>query len=267
MECHNTTKNLRINKNKTIGTIVIVVEGESDEFRLLKKIFTEILDYSYVSLKRNKVIQHEFKSKSNKNCTVIVANTSSSSIKSIIDDDDYKDKLYKLLKEDYHKSLKNTPIYILWDRDKNVDDDEDTTKKDYEIALDTFANSMDNEYEMNGILLLSYPCHESYNLSNFKKQLWQESFFSSSACKKEFNESKYYVKNISDATIKLAIENMHRSMLNYGVLSYDPSDFKRVNKTIFRKEEEGFKKNKFFDALSLISIMFIDLGIVEIIEK
>lgn len=36
MECQNTIKNLKINKNKKIGTIVIVVEGENGEFRLLK---------------------------------------------------------------------------------------------------------------------------------------------------------------------------------------------------------------------------------------
>ena len=43
MECQNTIKNLKINKNKTVGTVVIVVEGEEDEFRLLKHIFTKIL--------------------------------------------------------------------------------------------------------------------------------------------------------------------------------------------------------------------------------
>ena len=87
MECQNIIKNLKINKEKNIGTIVVVVEGEEDEFRLLKHIFTEILEYNYISIKRNKIIQHEFISKNNKN-TVIVANTNSSSIKSIIDDND-----------------------------------------------------------------------------------------------------------------------------------------------------------------------------------
>ena len=50
MECLNTTKNLKINKNKTIGEIVVVVEGESEEFRLLKYIFTNVLDYNYIPL-------------------------------------------------------------------------------------------------------------------------------------------------------------------------------------------------------------------------
>ena len=35
MECQNTTKSLKINKNKSIGEVVIVVEGEKEEFKLL----------------------------------------------------------------------------------------------------------------------------------------------------------------------------------------------------------------------------------------
>ena len=42
MECHNIIKNLKKKKKKSIGEVVIVVEGENDEFRLLKKIFTKI---------------------------------------------------------------------------------------------------------------------------------------------------------------------------------------------------------------------------------
>lgn len=46
-----------------------------------------------------------------------MANTNSSNIKSILEDKNYKDKLYDLLKIDYERSLKNIPIYIIWDRD------------------------------------------------------------------------------------------------------------------------------------------------------
>ena len=44
MECQDTIKNLKINKNKSIGEVIIVVEGEFDEFRLLKHIFTKVLN-------------------------------------------------------------------------------------------------------------------------------------------------------------------------------------------------------------------------------
>ncbi len=248
MECLNTTKNLRINKNKSIGEIVVVVEGESEEFRLLKYIFTNVLDYNYIPLKRNKIMSDEFRSKTNPNSTVIVANTSNSN---------YQDRLYNLLKVDFKRSLKSVPIYILWDRDESSNN-----KKVVLETINTFKNSMDNGEEMNGILLLSYPCVESYEISNFDKQLYRKAFSSSEEAKKLFKANRYSLANISEETLINAIGNMHRSMNNYGIKQYDPSDFYRINKKIFDIEEEKFDKKKVYDAISLISIMLIDLGII-----
>jgi hypothetical protein len=257
MECQNIIKNLKINKNKAIGEVVIVVEGESEEFKLLKHIFIDILDYNYVPIKRNKVMRDTFNSKTNKNSTVIIANTSNSNIKSIMEDNNYKDRLYELLKKEYNRSLKNTPIYILWDRDINSNNEEIVSK-----SLKTFTSSLDNDYDMNGILLLSYPCVESYEISNFDKKLWKKNFKTSEEAKKEMSSSRYSLANIDEKTLLLAVENMHRSMMNYGIFNYDPSNFKRVNINIFTKEKDVYKNNKYFNALSLISIMLIDLGII-----
>lgn len=166
MECQSIVKHLKINKNKSIGEVVIVVEGESEEFKLLKHIFTKIFDYNYLSIRRNKIIRDKFISKSNNGSSIIVANASNSNIKSILEDNDYKDKLYNLLKYKYNRSLKNVPIYILWDRYA------DSNKEDVVLkSLVTFKSSLDNDYDMNGLLLLSYPCVETYELSNFDKQL------------------------------------------------------------------------------------------------
>lgn len=55
---------------------------------------------------------------------------------------------------------------------------------------------------------------------------------------------------------------MHRTMKNYGIIEYDPSNFKRENIKIFKKETEEYVNNRYFNALSLISIMLIDLGII-----
>lgn len=261
MDCRITTKTLKINKQKNIGTVVIVVEGENDEFRLLKHLFTSVLDYNYISIKRGKIIQHEFQSKTNINNTIIVANTSNSNIKSIIDDDEYKDKLYNLLKKEYDGNLKNVPIYIIWDRDKD-DEEDDITQEHYQQAVQTFYSAMDNDYEMNGLLLLSYPCHESYILSNFIKRYYNHTYQTSKSCKKDFHKSKYTIKDITAESMLLAIENMHKTLLKYGINDYDASNLKHVNYTVYRKEEESYRDKSSFDALSLIAIMFIDLGII-----
>lgn len=259
MDCQTTIKNLKINKNKSIGEVIIVVEGEDEEFRLLKHIFTEILDYSYVEFnRRNKTITKKFQSKTNPSSTVIIANTNSSLLSSITDDSEYKEKLFKLLREDYHKSLNNIPIYILWDRDRETNSQEVVEK-----ALKTYGNARDNGFEMNGLLLLNYPCVESYELSNFIKQEYNNVYSTSKECKKNFKESIFNIKKIKDATLFLAIENMNRSIKKFNILEYNPDFFKDTNLKIFNKQEELFKNKEIIQSLSLISIMLLDLGIIE----
>lgn len=257
MECQNTAKNLKINKEKSIGTVIIVVEGEKDEFKLLKHIFTEIFEYNYYPIKRNKIMKNTFVSKNNKNSTIIVTNTSNSNIKSIMEDEDYKDKLYKFLKEEYNRSLKNVPIYILWDRDTGSNDKDITLK-----SLKTFSSSMDNDYNMNGLLLLSYPCIEVYELSNFEKLLYKKNFKISNDVKKEWKSFRYNLINITDKTLLVAVQNMHRTMKEYGIKDYDPSNFRDKNIKIFNIEEKEFSTKQYLNALSLISIMLIDLGLI-----
>lgn len=262
MECQNIIKNLKIDKNKTIGEIVVVVEGESEEFKLMKHIFTNVLDYNYMPLKRNKVMRDEFRSKTNPNSTIIIANTSSSNIKTIMEDKDYQDKLYELLRTDYKRSLKSTPIYIIWDRDYESNDEKIVLR-----TLNAFKNAMDNDFDMNGILLFNYPCVESYEISNFDKQLYRKYFKSSKAAKDLYKEKRYSLCNIDETTILNAIGNMHRSMNAIGVSNYDPSDFHRINKKIFEYEKSIYDSSGKIPALSLISVMLVDLGIIYEEEK
>lgn len=256
MECQNTIKNLKINKNKMVGRkVVIVVEGESEEFKLLKHIFVNILNYDFVTIKRNKVIQYEFKSKVNDNSTIIVANTANSNISSIIEDNNYKDKLYELLSSEYKESLKNVPIYILWDRDVESNSKESTLK-----ALNEYKNAMDNDENMNGILLLSYPCLESYEISNFDKQLYRIKLKNSEEAKKK--SKKYSISKINENTLLQAVGNMHRSFKAVNINQYDTSNFYDTNIKLFNYEENMYHTEKLMNALSLISIMLIDLGII-----
>ena len=55
---------------------------------------------------------------------------------------------------------------------------------------------------------------------------------------------------------------MHRSMNNYDIKQYDPSNFYKINREIFDKEEEKFNNKKIYDAISLVSVMLVDLGII-----
>lgn len=259
MECQNTTKKLKINQEKSIGRVVVVVEGESEEFKLLKHIFVDLFDYNYIPYKRNRGITDVLKSKTNKNSTVFIVNTSSSSMKSIFQDDDFENKIYNLIMKDYKESLKNVPIFILWDRDK-----ESNTKEMAIKGIDTYRNSQDNDYGMNGLFLISYPCVESYELSNFNKQAYLMKFTSSDDAKKEIKKEakRYSLTNISENTIINAAGNMHRSFMELDIEKYDPSKFYKINKKIFEAEESIYQSKNYYSALSLITVMLVDLGII-----
>lgn len=82
------------------------------------------------------------------------------------------------------------------DRDYDSNDEKIISR-----TLSTFKNSMDNDFDVNGILLLSYLYVESYEISRLK-------------------------------------QNMHRSMNNIGILNCDPSYFYKANKRIFEYEKD-----------------------------
>lgn len=265
MESQLTTKNLKFNKDKNVGEVVIVVEGMKDEYSVLKHIFTEVLDYNYFPVRRGNKITERYQSKSNKNSNIVVINTKSSSIKSILEDENYQDRLYKIIYEEYQKSLKYVRTYFIWDRDEN-------SECDIKKALKTFHNYhyLEN-YEMNGLLLISYPCLEVFELSNFEKLLYKKEFDKASSVKKYKElikkEKLYNIENINENTLLLAVENMNRVFKEFKINKYDPSDFKENNLKILKKESDFYVNNKKWRALSLISLMLIDLGIIEKIEE
>ena len=55
MDYQDTIKSLKINIKRNIGTVILVVEGEEYEFKLLKKIFRDILHYRLLTKKEDKI--------------------------------------------------------------------------------------------------------------------------------------------------------------------------------------------------------------------
>ena len=45
---------MKLNKNKRIGEVVFIVEGEKHEFNLIKRIFTDVLGYTQIQKRRGK---------------------------------------------------------------------------------------------------------------------------------------------------------------------------------------------------------------------
>lgn len=71
-----------LNKNKSVGKIVFIVEGDKKEHTLLGHLFTNILDYSVVDVKRNRVPYSKYISNTNPNSRIFVISAETSNVKS-----------------------------------------------------------------------------------------------------------------------------------------------------------------------------------------
>ncbi len=84
-----------LNRNKSIGKVVFIVEGDKKEHTLLGYIFEKILDYSVVDIKRNNDPYIKYVSKINADSQVFVISSQSSNIKSAGGDGkDYLDQVF-----------------------------------------------------------------------------------------------------------------------------------------------------------------------------
>lgn len=163
MASHTTTKSLKIKHNKSIGTVIIVVEGAVDERELLKKIFSGILHYRFIHMMRGAGKASDidkFVSRQNERDKVIVINTQRSCISSIKEFEQYRNIVYKDMSSEYGIDFKNSPVFYLWDRDAK-----NNNANVVRSLLCGMGSPYDNEYFENGLLLLSYPALEAYRAS------------------------------------------------------------------------------------------------------
>ena len=262
MECQDTIRSLKINFKKNINTIVLVVEGAKYEFDLFKQIFRNVLHYKFITKSRNQAEfkeYSEFVMRDNEQSKIIIINTSNSNIGSISDGDNYRNELYKILYEKYGVDIKNVPVYYIWDRDQESNPSEIT--KD---LLGKLTNPYENDNYENGLLLLSYPCCEAYTVTNFEKN---KRHLEDDA--KEYVKNNFYeLRKINRYTIQMAVLEMMKSLDRIKV-KYDDAesyfnidDMKNINLSTFNAEEKIFERNGYYELLSFISVIFIDLGII-----
>ena len=258
MECLDTTKSLKINFKRNIGSVLIVVEGASYEFDLLKQIFRKILHYNYIEKSRNQQNfknYDEFVMKGNENSHVIVINAKNSNLSSIKKDENYLNEIYKQLYLEYGIDVKNINIYFIWDRD-NESNPSDVT----EDLLSRLGNSIENKNgEMNGLLLLSYPCIEAFTISNFDKQTTS---LKEKDLKKYVKDNDYKINKMNRYTLLDATVMMNKGLLECGITEYDLDDFSKTSLKVFNAQELFLRSKKYYNLLSLISIMLLDLNII-----
>lgn len=250
-------QNMQLNKNKRIGKILLIVEGGKHEFSLIKKIFEDILGYKRIEKRRTKATYYE--SQTDSHSIVAVINTKTSNIGSI-NEKEYLDRIFIELLERYDFDVNNAAVYYLFDRDPKSNVDPNLILN----LIQTLKNSRENEDNMmGGMLILSYPSIEAYEISNFKDNSYKLFAKLGEDAKKFINKNTDVISmnKISEETI------MHAGMelLNYleeAGLQLDLDSFFDVNEKIFKEEEKCFEKNKEYFLLSMMSCVLLDLGIL-----
>ncbi len=254
--------NIQINKNKSIGKVLYIVEGESTELYVLSKIFNKILDYQFERITRTYPYQ-KYNSKENPTSKVFVINTESSNIKSIDKDNSFLDNLFQELIENYDFDINSAAIYYLFDRDpkSNID------TKFITSMLNVLKNSRSNDdYNEQGLLLLSYPSIESFTLSNFRNDSFNFTSATGSELKRILNIEKINQSKINEDSLCFATNELLKFLNQINLSDYNIDEFGETNMKIFEYQEDIFKKEGFYRAASLLCISLIDLGIIEITQ-
>lgn len=261
MMSRSTRKSFRTVKNKRIGKVVIFVEGNVSEVDCFSNIFDRLLGYRVIRKTRSdKSISSIEELKSDKSSSVVtIANTKSSSPKSIYDCA-FRDELFRELHERYKIDSKNCRVYYVWDRDRRSNKDSLMRR-----LLADLCNPFENLNFENGMIVLSFPCYESYLLSNFEDREYIDK------CPKKYisglKKKIYKPKNFSNRTLRRAASIMEKRLEKLGIDSVNYGDYYAVNRLAYDAEEQIYDNNmhngiRQYMLLSMVSIILLDLGIL-----
>lgn len=252
--------NMKINKDKSIGRVLFIVEGGKTEFSLLQKIFCNVLGYEYIAKKRDK--PDFFVSKNKSTSKVAVINTEESNISDVCDENCYLDKIFELLITKYNFQVDKAAIYYLFDRDPKSNVDIELIKN----LISTLADPYENQRgERGGVLLLSYPSIESYIISSFTDDTHSKELALGENAKAFISSNNKIIQlnKITGDTIKKATLEMMK-FFEKEKIELHLDDYYKTNMAVFDNQEECYSNTSKFKLISLLAIAFLQLGIIEL---
>ena len=249
---------VKINSNKRIGKIIYIVEGDVDEAELIVKIYNQLLGYSIVKYCKITNKYTEMVNSKDKYSKVYIIPSEYSAVNKLLGSTKYLDEIYHKLAIDYELDIDNAAIYYLFDRDRKNNRPADITD-----LMNKLGNSRDNDdFEMNGLLLLSYPSIEAFYTNANDDSVRLDSGINAKEYIKEYKTLDLNSKMLEiGAKILLSkLEHVEGKTFDHSWLDH----FSDVNVDFFDYEETEFSNNKNYDTLSFIFVSFIDIGIIEI---
>ncbi len=264
---------IEINKEKTIGDVVFIVEGDKTEVNLLHCMFTNIFHYKFISKVRNGKKKDNIKKyKGIDNSYIVVVNTNSTHIKDIltigedgnVELESFSDELIYDLAVQYDMEINKSAVFYLFDRDPVLNRDVDKIKQTMKILKNPYEN--DNNLE-GGLFLISYPAFESFITSNFEDKCYNNSFYLGNELKTYNVDQKYMHNKLSENTLIKATENFLAYLVSESIAfdnDEDLDDFSNVNVNILDSQENYCNTNKKYRLVSLLVVAFLNLGLIEI---
>jgi hypothetical protein len=256
-------KQIIINKQKNIGKVLLIVEGLTTEFYLMHKIFTRVFDYQYEKLDRM-LKYRKYNEKEGIQSSVFVINTEESAISFISDDNTFLNSMFEKLIEEYRFPVDRAAIFYVFDRDVKSNTD---PKYIRELIRSLSSSRDDNGFSRQGLLILSYPCVESFVASNFIENSFQLLFGTGEDLKQFLHSQKINQSKITEETMIKAVLELEKAFQQIGVSEYDLDHFSDTSLFVFNLQEEQYRDSKKYHLLSLVCIILLDLGLIGIIEN
>lgn len=248
---------MKLNPNRRIGKVLYLVEGDVDEVEILEHVFNKVLKYTVVAYDKRSDNVTCLVNPNDKYSKVFIVPMKYSAVSKIESSNDYIDYVYHRLKS-FGLEKDECSKYLIFDRDNNSNSHETLAR-----LFKVFKNSLDNELEINGLLLISYPCVQSFLCECFNDQ----TRLSSSALMKQYT-NRFNVSDIKETDLLSGMETMMKTLLS---IILQPSfnleeldDMESINAMVLEHQDEHLLKRHVYITLSMIFISFIDLGIIEI---
>ena len=267
------TRMFELKKGKRIGQVLFIVEGEKTEPNLIYRVFSGIFGYQMERIYRDKTYR-VFRKTDDPLSRVTVINTEESNIGFIRKDNDFLNEMFRLLIEDYGFDVDNAAIYYLFDRDP----DSNTDSAFIEEMLGKLGSARDVNPDMTrqGMLLLSYPCIESFIgmnlLDNSLAYCWNKSVQNGHQLKQALNQDGTLANKITQETLIKSVEALITALNTVGVntqadeLLNSLDRFADNNRKVYDWQEEQRRQKGGYGLLSLMTIALLDLGLIQRVE-
>lgn len=253
-------KKYKIDKSKNIGNVIFVVEGGrpetgGTELRLLKRIFSDILEYEVQELRwgSDEFIAHG----ENSQFRVFALNLPKNQLTQMTEE--ALDELYQRLTEEFGVKPEDCPIFYLYDRDY-LSYKPNELRKSYVMK---YTDPYGNEEGNMGQLLLSYPAVESYVMSCSGEAVFLQSYFLGKDIKKSLKQMNFSEENVeTEEHLIHATEEMDKGLNAFGIETYDLDNLAPALLDVYDRQQEKQKADGTFSVLSLISMVLLELGVI-----